>query len=70
MYYLVQIQEYLQAVAQQAYQNPRFCPAASQYFIDAYNLPSLNGQPSQIGTAAGAGLEMFCLQYGYRIRVR
>jgi hypothetical protein len=70
MYYRVQIQEYLQAVAQQTYQNSRLCSAASQYFIDAYNLPSLNGQPSQLSAGARTGLKMFCLRYGYRIRVR
>ncbi len=70
MSYLVQIQNYLQAVANQTYQNPRFCGAASRYFVAAYNTPTLRGGVSQIGMVTGSGLEMFCLQYGYRTRFR
>lgn len=70
MSYLVQIQNYLQAVANQTYRNPRLCSAASQYFVDAYNTPNLRGGVSQIGMVTGSGLEMFCLQYGYRVRFR
>jgi hypothetical protein len=70
MSYFVQIQNYLQAVAQKTYQNPNFCPAASQYFADAYRMPSLKNDISQTGVVSGSGLEMFCLQYGYRLRFR